>query len=140
MSIRARPRASSWASTSPGSPAWPTALLSSARSRTTTSTRLGHLHRVDRPLPSLVLGKPAPEPARLLNSPGELFAEYQLAARALRSARFVAMAAYGDYGPGYIGTEVAYSQGSYKTHPGSSFVAPNVDRVLTDAIRRLFRD
>ena len=42
--------------------------------------------------------------------------------------------------PGYIGTEVAYSQGGYETHPGSSLVAPNVDRVLTDAIRRLFRD
>jgi hypothetical protein len=42
--------------------------------------------------------------------PGELFAEYQLASRALRPDRFVAMAAYGDYGPVYIGTEVAYSQ------------------------------
>ena len=27
----------------------------------------------------------------------------------------VAMAAYGDYGPGYIGTEVAYGQGGYET-------------------------
>ena len=88
----------------------------------------------------MVLGKPAPEPARLLNLPSKLFAGYQLAARALRPDRFVAMAVYGDYGPGYIGTEVAYSQGGYETHPGSSLVAPNGDRVLTDEIRRLFRD
>ena len=78
--------------------------------------------------------------ARVLHLPGELFVEYQLAAQALRPDRFVAMAAYGDYGPGYIGTEVAYSQGGYETQPSSSLVAPGVERVLTDAIARLLRD
>ena len=77
----------------------------------------------------------------MFNLPGELFVEYRLAAQALRPDRFVAMAAYGEYGPGYIGTEVAFSQGSL-TRPSRAprFVAPSVERVLTDAIRRLLRD
>jgi hypothetical protein len=50
---------------------------------------------------------------RILHMPGELFVEYQLTAQTLRPDLFVAMAAYGDYAPGYIGTEVAYSQGGY---------------------------
>jgi hypothetical protein len=50
------------------------------------------------------------------------------------------VAAYGDYGPGYICTEVAYSQGGYETSPTSSLVAPGVERVLTDDIRHLLRD
>lgn len=79
-------------------------------------------------------------PARVLHLPGELFVEYQLAAQGMRPGRFVAMAAYGDYAPGYIGTEVAYSQGGYETEPRSSLVAPSVERVLTDAIGRLLQD
>ena len=78
--------------------------------------------------------------ARVLHLPGELFVEYQLAAQAMRPDLFVAMAAYGDYGPGYIGTEVAYPQGGYETSPGASLVAPSVERVLTDTIKRLLRD
>ena len=77
---------------------------------------------------------------RVLHLPGELFVEYQVAAQAMRPDLFVAMAAYGDYGPGYIGTEVAYPQGGYETEPRSSLVAPSVERVLTDAIKRLLRD
>ena len=76
----------------------------------------------------------------MLHLPGELFVEYQLAAQKLRPDLFVAMAAYGDYGPGYIGTEVAYPQGGYETGPSSSLVAPSVERVLMDAIKRLLRD
>jgi hypothetical protein len=75
--------------------------------------------------------------ARILHLPGELFVEYQLAAQAMRPDLFVAMAAYGDYAPGYIGTEVAYSQGGYETQPRSSLVAPGVEQVLTETIRRL---
>jgi hypothetical protein len=78
--------------------------------------------------------------ARVLHLPGELFVEYQLAAQALRPDLFVAMAAYGDLGPGYIGTEIAYTQGGYETEPRSSLVAPGVEQVLMDAIKRLLRD
>jgi hypothetical protein len=74
--------------------------------------------------------------ARVLHLPGELFVEYQLAAQKVRPGSFVAVAAYGDYGPGYIGTEVAYSQGGYETGPRASPVGPGVERVLTAAIER----
>jgi hypothetical protein len=76
-------------------------------------------------------------PVRVLHMPGELFVEYQLAAQAMRPDLFVAMAAYGDYAPWYIGTEIAYEQGGYETSPGSSLVAPGVEGVLMGAMRKL---
>ena len=51
--------------------------------------------------------------AQIIHMPGELFVEYQLAAQKLAPDDFVCMAAYGDQGPGYIGTTIAYSQGGY---------------------------
>ena len=74
--------------------------------------------------------------ARILHAPGELFVEYQLAAQKLRPDLFVAMAAYGDYGPGYIGTEIAYSQGGYETSPTSSRVAPHVEHALMEGLKQ----
>lgn len=76
---------------------------------------------------------------RILHMPGELFVEYQLAAQKMRPDLFVAMAAYGDYSPGYIGTEVAYSQGGYETSPRASRVAPSVEGVLLQALDRLLK-
>ena len=78
--------------------------------------------------------------ARVLHLPGELFVEYQLAAQKLRPDLFVAMAAYGDYAPGYIGTEVAYPEGGYETGPKASLVAPKVEGVLMEVIERLLRE
>jgi hypothetical protein len=75
--------------------------------------------------------------ARLLHMPGELFVEYQLAAKGMQPDRFVAMAAYGDYGPGYIGTAIAYEQGGYETSPGASNVAPEVEEVLMKAMKKV---
>ena len=69
--------------------------------------------------------------------PGELFVEYQLTAKAQRPDLFVAMAAYGDYAPGYIGTALAYEQGGYETSPASSNVAPQTEVVLLEAIGKL---
>ncbi|MEY4940866.1 MAG: hypothetical protein RIQ93_2601 [Verrucomicrobiota bacterium] len=77
--------------------------------------------------------------ARILHLPGELFVEYQLQAKAEHPDLFIAMAAYGDFGPGYIGTAVAYEQGGYETGPGSSLVAPSVEPVLTTAVRQLLQ-
>jgi hypothetical protein len=71
----------------------------------------------------------------LLNMPGELFVEYQLAAQKMRPDGHVCLAAYEDYGPGYIGTEIAYSQGGYETSERASRVAPSVEGVLMDAMR-----
>ncbi|WP_194898154.1 hypothetical protein [Catenulispora pinisilvae] len=72
-------------------------------------------------------------PARVLHLPGELFVEYQLFAKALRPDLFVALAAYGDYGPGYIGTTHSYSQGGYETGPPSR-VAPAAEAIVIRAI------
>jgi hypothetical protein len=75
--------------------------------------------------------------ADVLFMPGELFVDYQLAAQAMRPSDFVAMAAYGDYGPGYIGTRAAYEQGGYEVR--SSRTAPDVEDVLTAALRELLK-
>lgn len=93
-------------------------------------TRGGH----QIPLSCLRLG-----PARVLHMPGELFVEYQLAAQQMRPDDFIAMAAYGDYGTGYIGTGIAYTQGGYETGIVSR-VAPQVEKVLMDAMRKLLSD
>lgn len=87
-------------------------------------------HQID--VTCLTLGR-----ARILHLPGELFVEYQLAAKAMRTDLFVAMAAYGDYAPWYIGTAIAYEQGGYETSPGASNVAPEVEAVLMTAINKL---
>jgi len=78
--------------------------------------------------------------ARVLHMPGELFVEYQLAAQKVRPDLFIAMAAYGDYGPGYIGTEIAYGQGGYETSERASRVAPQVEGVLMGAMHKLLAD
>jgi hypothetical protein len=90
-------------------------------------------HRIE--VTCLKLGR-----ARILHMPGELFVEYQLAAKAERPDLFVAMAAYGDYGPFYIGTAVAYEQGGYETTPPASNVGPGAEAELMHAIQRLLRD
>ncbi len=75
--------------------------------------------------------------ARVLHLPGELFVEYQLAAKAMRPDLHVMMAAYGDYGPGYIGIASAYREGGYETSPAASNVAPEAEAVLMAAMRKL---
>jgi hypothetical protein len=74
-------------------------------------------------------------PARILHLPGELFIEYQLAAQKEKRNDLVAMAAYGDYGPMYIGTAKAYDEGGYETSVVSR-VSPNVEEILLNAQRR----
>ena len=75
----------------------------------------------------------------LLHLPGELFVEYQLAAQERKSDGFVSLAAYGDGGPGYIGTEISYAEGGYETQPSSTNVAPEVEGVLLEAIGQLLK-
>jgi hypothetical protein len=56
----------------------------------------------------------------------------------MRPGDAVMMAAYGNYGPGYIGTRVSYTQGGYETGPVSR-VAPEVEDILMKAMRDLLR-
>jgi hypothetical protein len=77
-------------------------------------------------------------PAHVVHMPGELFVEYQLAAERLKPNELVCMAAYGDYGPGYIGTSIAYGEGGYETSRVSR-VAPEVEGVLMGALDELLK-
>ncbi|MFM8903727.1 MAG: hypothetical protein ACKOIB_00505 [Verrucomicrobiota bacterium] len=93
-------------------------------------TRHEEGHRID--LTCLRVGT-----ASVLGMPGELFVEYQLAAKAMRPDLQVTMAAYGDYGPAYIGMGCSYAEGGYETGQQSSNVSPEVEKVLMDGLRRL---
>ncbi|MGE0760109.1 MAG: hypothetical protein AB7O38_24060 [Pirellulaceae bacterium] len=73
----------------------------------------------------------------VLHAPGELFVEYQLAVQQMRPNATVCLAAYGDYGSGYIGTGIAYLQGGYETSPRASNVAPEVEQILLSGFRQL---
>lgn len=75
--------------------------------------------------------------AAIVHMPGELFVEYQLAAHDMRPDAMVCMAAYGDRSPSYIGTAAAYDQGGYETSERTSYVAPTVESVLMEGMRRL---
>ena len=77
--------------------------------------------------------------SRVLFMPGELFVEYQLAAQKMREDLFVAMAAYGEYAPGYICTKIAYSQGGYESSDRASRVSGDVEQILMDAMKKLLK-
>lgn len=77
--------------------------------------------------------------ARILHLPGEPFVKFQLEAKAVNPDLFIAVAGYGDYAPGYIGTVDAYAQGGYETGPASG-VAPEAGSVIMAAIRKLLND
>ena len=79
-------------------------------------------------------------PCRVLHLPGELFVEYQLSAKSLRPDLHISMAAYGDYGPGYIGTTPAYDEGGYETSARASNVAPSTEPILMEAIKKLLEN
>ena len=74
---------------------------------------------------------------RILFMPGELFVEYQLAAKKMRPDLFVTMAAYGDLGPSYIPTANAFPRGGYECERRITKLLPDVENVLLDAIREL---
>ena len=76
-------------------------------------------------------------PVDLLHLPGEPFVEYQLYAQSLRADRFVAVAGYGECGPGYICTDAALSEGGYE--PTMSLVGPPSELLLKSAIAELLR-
>lgn len=87
--------------------------------------------------PPIVLGCLRMGSVYVLHMPGELFVEYQLASQDMRPNDTVCMAAYGDYGPSYIGNAIAYGQGGYEDR--ASLVAPEVEEVLMNAMRELLR-
>lgn len=71
----------------------------------------------------------------MLHLPGEMFVEHQLAARAQRPHRPVAVAAYGDGGPWYIPTRAEYPNGGYEV--GVAFCREDVEGMISEAVRKL---
>ncbi len=72
---------------------------------------------------------------RILHLPGEAMIEFQLFAQKVKPKDFVAVAAYGDLGPGYICTERAFDEGGYE--PTASRVVPQSEELLKAAIRKV---
>lgn len=93
---------------------------------------LAWLHRCERgntiPLTCLSVGT-----TRIINAPGELFVEYQLAFDEMRPDLDVVVAAYGDSGPFYIPTRDAYHRGGYGVGVESR-VSPEAEDVLVSAV------
>lgn len=77
--------------------------------------------------------------ARVLHLPGEPFVEYQLHAQQQRPDRFVALAGYGDCGPGYLPTAAAYEEGGYEVG-WEALVAPEVETVIQAATTKLLQE
>ncbi len=76
---------------------------------------------------------------KMVYCPGEMVVEYQLAAQAMDPNAFVCLAAYGDYGPGYICLTEHYAQGGYEASERASRVAPSVEGVMLPALARLLK-
>lgn len=97
------------------------------------ATRVAFAERIDEPITLSLLQF---DEVSILNLPGECMVEFQLFAKKLRPDRFVAVAAYGDLGPGYICTKESFSEGGYE--PSASRAGREAEGVLKEAIRRLF--
>jgi hypothetical protein len=101
--------------------------------RSTAALRLAYFRRADKPisLSCLRLGSEA----SILHLPGEAFVEYQLSTA--EQAPFVAVAAYGDTGTGYIPLARSYAEGGYEVRAAS--VSAGAEPIMRDAIRRLLQ-
>lgn len=107
-----------------------------ATKRLTAALSLAWMERV-RARPVIELSRLRIGPADILHLPGEPFVEFQLHAQAAREDRFVAVAGYGEGGPGYICTDAAFAEGGYE--PTASAVGPPTERILKGAIEELLR-
>ncbi len=88
--------------------------------------------------PNTILQALLMDGAGIVHLPGESFVEFQLGAQAERPKDQIATAAYGDYGPMYIGTKAAYAAGGYETSAVSR-VHPDSEDILNVSMKVLFR-
>jgi hypothetical protein len=98
--------------------------------------KLAYLQRLSTPTTCsrLRLGSPGSQgEADILFIPGEPFVEYQLAVAGERPT--VAVAGYGDTGPGYIPMAHSYAEGGYEI--GASCVSEDAEPIMLGAMRRL---
>ncbi|MCC7518342.1 MAG: hypothetical protein IT578_04060 [Verrucomicrobiae bacterium] len=101
------------------------------RLRTQAALQIAYRRRMERPIPITALS--FGEEAHLVHLPGESFIEYQIFAQQLRPKAWVAVASYGDCGPGYICMENSGAEGGYE--PVDSFVAGRSEAILKNALR-----
>ncbi len=94
--------------------------------------RVAFAERIERPIELSLLQVGG---AKIVHLAGECMIEYQQFTQQLQPGQFVAVAAYGDVGPGYVCTEKSYAEGGYE--PSASGVAPQGEAVLKAAIREL---
>ena len=73
----------------------------------------------------------------ILHLPGEAFIEYQMYAQEFRRDAFIAVASYGDLGPGYITLKRSFDEGGYE--PKDAFVSGESERIMLSAIRQVLR-
>lgn len=106
-----------------------------AAARCTAAGRVAFHQRAERPLAISVLelGR-----VRVLHLPGEPFVEFQLHAQQAAPSCFVAVAGYGDGGPGYLCTAKSYPEGGYE--PTATMLAPAAETILKRAITGLLAD
>ncbi len=74
-------------------------------------------------------------PVTSVHLPGEAFVEFQLFAQSLASDDFIAVAAYGESGTGYICTDAAFEEGGYE--PTAARVGVPSEGELKRALREL---
>lgn len=87
--------------------------------------------------PILVTRLSLGDAAHILHLPGESFMEYQKFAQSLRPSSWMAVASYGDCGPGYICMENSFAEGGYE--PEDSFVSGKCEAIMKGAIARLLQ-
>jgi hypothetical protein len=109
----------------------------SSGARAASARELAWIDRVNAETNPIHIGRLRIGKLQLMYMPGELFVEYQLAAQELAPDDFVCMAAYGDYGPGYIGMACHYPEGGYETKKHVSRTAPEVEHVLLGITKKL---
>jgi hypothetical protein len=105
------------------------------RSRIGAALTLSWIERV-RERPGIEISCLRLGPVSIVHLPGEPFVEFQLYAQSL-SAGFVAVAGYGDGGPGYVCTDLACREGGYQ--PSASKVGPPSESILKQAIADVLR-
>ncbi len=79
---------------------------------------------------SLTLGR-----VHVVLLPGEPMLEFQMYAQQERPDQFIAVAGYGDMSPGYLCTDLAFSEGGYE--PGASNADTGTEARIKEVIRRL---
>jgi hypothetical protein len=107
----------------------------SSKERCRAAMQISYLRRFAEPIPftCLSLG----DRVHILHLPGEPFMEYQVFAQQQRPDCQVMVAGYGDCGTGYVCMEKSFAEGGYE--PTDSFVAPQSEAVVKEAIAELLR-